>query len=126
MNNEAPQHLAEQDHILGNRAYDIIKWVALILLPAVGTLYFALAQIWGLDYGPQVVGSIVAFDTFLGAALQLSTKSYNKSDAKYDGVINVEHREDGTKAASLILKNYENPADVVNQKQVLFKVNPTP
>jgi hypothetical protein len=124
MNDEAPQHLAEQDHLLGNQAYDILKWIALILLPALGTLYFAFAQIWGLDYGPEVVGSIVAFDTFLGAVLQLSTKSYNKSDAKYDGVIDVSETEDGIKQATLQLKRYENPADVVNQKQVLFKVNP--
>lgn len=125
MTNETPQHLADQDHMLGNRTYDILKWVAMVLLPAVGTLYFALAQVWGFDYGPQVVGSVVALDTFLGAILQISTKSYNKSDSKYDGVIEVKHNDDGTKAASLILKNYENPAEVVNQKQVLFKVNPT-
>lgn len=124
MTEEAPQHLAEQDHILGNKTYDVLKWVALIFLPAVGTLYFALAQIWHLDYGPEVVGSVIALDTFLGAILQISTKSYNKSDAKYDGVIDVQELGDGRKAASLILKNYENPADVVQQKQVLFKVQP--
>lgn len=122
MTDETPQHLA-QDHLLGDRAYDILKWVALIVVPAAGTLYFALAQIWGLAYGPEVVGSVVAFDTFLGALLHISTTSYNKSDAKYDGTLQVQTKPDGTKQADLILKNYENPVDIVRQKQVTFKVN---
>lgn len=67
-----------------NKAYDILKWIALIVLPALGTLYFALAGIWGLPYGEQVVGTIAAIDTFLGALLGISTLSYNKElDKKY-------------------------------------------
>ena len=63
---------------LSNETYDILKWIAQILLPAMGTLYFALAQIWGLPYGEQVVGTITAVDTFLGALLQLSSMEYKK------------------------------------------------
>ena len=59
--------------ILSNKQYDILKWVALILLPALGTLYFGLAQIWGFPYGEQVVGTITVIDTFLGAILGIST-----------------------------------------------------
>ena len=64
--------------ILKNSTYDILKWVAQYLLPALGTLYFALAAIWGLPYGEQVVGTITAIDTFLGVLLGVSTISFNK------------------------------------------------
>lgn len=63
---------------LSNRTYDALKWVAQYLLPALGTLYFALAGIWGLPYGEQIVGTIVAVDTFLGVVLGLSSIGYNK------------------------------------------------
>ena len=63
---------------MSNKTYDILKFVAQILLPALGTLYFALASIWGLPKGEEVVGTIVALDTFLGALLGISTNNYNK------------------------------------------------
>lgn len=61
-----------------NELYDKLKWVAQILLPALGTLYFALAGIWGFPYGEQIVGTITVIDTFLGALLGISTAQYNK------------------------------------------------
>lgn len=64
-----------------NKTYDFLKWVAQYLLPAAGTLYFALAGIWGFPYGEQVVGTITAVDTFLGVILGISTIQYNKSDS---------------------------------------------
>ena len=63
---------------MSNKVYDILKWIALFLLPAIGTLYFALAGIWGFTYGEQVVGTITAIDTFLGVVLGISTARYNK------------------------------------------------
>lgn len=63
---------------LSNKTYDILKWVALILLPAIGALYFGLAQIWNLPYAEEIVGTITIIDTFLGAILGISTSSYNK------------------------------------------------
>ena len=64
---------------LNNKVYDILKWIALILIPALATLYFALAGIWGLPYGEQIVGTLTAIDTFLGALLGISTLNYNKN-----------------------------------------------
>lgn len=64
---------------LSNKTYDILKWVAQYLLPAIGTLYFALASIWGFPYGEQVVGTVTAIDTFLGVILGISTAQYNKT-----------------------------------------------
>lgn len=61
-----------------DKTYDILKWGAQYLLPALGTLYFALAGIWGFPYGEQVVGTITAVDTFLGVALGITAVQYNK------------------------------------------------
>lgn len=61
-----------------DKAYDNLKWVALILLPALGTLYFALGQIWGLPFVEQVVGTVAALDTFLGLLLNKSSKDFQK------------------------------------------------
>ena len=58
--------------------YDFLKWVTQFLLPAAGTLYFALASIWALPYGEQVVGTITAVDTFLGVLLGISSNAYYK------------------------------------------------
>lgn len=69
---------------MSNKVYDVLKWIALLFLPAAGTLYFALSGIWGLPYGEQVVGTITAVNTFLGAVLGLSTVGYNAQN-KYKG-----------------------------------------
>ncbi len=63
---------------MSNKVYDVLKWISLIVLPALGTLYFALSGIWGLPYGEEIVGTIVAIETFLGALLGISTAQYNK------------------------------------------------
>ena len=66
------------DSILSDKQYNVLKWIALILLPAIGTSYFGLATIWGFPYGEQVVGTITVLDTFLGAILGISTVQYNE------------------------------------------------
>ena len=63
---------------MSNKVYDALKWIAMYLLPALGTLHFALAGIWGLSYGEQIVGTITAVDTFLGVILGISASQYNK------------------------------------------------
>lgn len=67
---------------LSNKAYDVMKFVAQILLPAIGTLYFALAQIWDLPLAEEIVGTITAVDAFLGAVLGISTAQYNKEQMR--------------------------------------------
>jgi hypothetical protein len=64
---------------MSNKIYDVLKWIAMVVLPAIGTMYFALASIWGLPYAEQVVGTITAVDTFLGVVLGVSTAQYNKT-----------------------------------------------
>lgn len=63
---------------MSNKVYDKLKWIAMYLLPALGTLYFALAGIWGLPYGEEIVGTITAIDTFLGVVLGISNAQYKK------------------------------------------------
>lgn len=63
---------------MNNKTYDILKYITQYVLPALGTLYFALAAIWGLPYGEQIVGTITAIDAFLGVLLGISSTSYYK------------------------------------------------
>lgn len=65
---------------LDNTTYDTLKWVALIVLPACGTLYAALASLWGFPCGDQVVGTIAAITVFMGAVLQISNYEYKKAE----------------------------------------------
>ncbi len=65
---------------LSNKVYDVLKWIALYFLPALGTLYFALSGIWNFPYGEQIVGTITAVDTFIGVLLGISTNTYNKQN----------------------------------------------
>lgn len=64
---------------LDNKLYDVLKWITVICLPALGTLYFALSGIWGFPYAEQVVGTISAVTTCLGILLGISTAEYNKN-----------------------------------------------
>lgn len=69
--------------ILSNKVYDMLKWITLILLPAFGVLYLALANVWGLPYGTQVVETLAAIDLFLAALLGISTNSFKVSHPMY-------------------------------------------
>jgi len=101
---------------LNNKTYDTLKWVALYLLPALGTLYFALSGIWGFPYGEQVVGTITAIDTFLGVILGISTNNY-----KGDGELTI-NPDDPEKDVYNLNLNYP-LEDLAGKKEIVFKVN---
>lgn len=63
---------------ISNKLYDILKWLVIIVLPALATLYAALAAVWAWPYSDQVVTTITAVDTFLGAVLCISSATYNR------------------------------------------------
>ena len=63
---------------MSNKMYDVLKYIAQIVLPAVGALYFGLAKIWGFPYATEIVGTISVVDAFLGAVLKISTDQYNQ------------------------------------------------
>ena len=68
--------------LFSDKLYRILKWICMIVLPAIATLWFALGKIWGFPYLAEVEGTIVAVDTFLGALIGISTYQYNRMEAK--------------------------------------------
>lgn len=119
MADNEPKHEA-QDHLLSNTAYNTLKHTAMIGLPALGTLYFTIAQIWGLPAGEEVVGTIVAVDAFLGLLLGYSTKTYNASEAKYDGQVDIVPNEDGeTSSANASFSKMA----LAGKDEIVMKVN---
>lgn len=116
--------MPKQAKAMDNRVYDFFKYVAQIVLPAIGTLYFALAQIWGLPAADEVVGTIVAVDAFLGVLLGISSARYHGSDQRYDGVMEIAQSESGQKVFHLNL-HHDQPEDLINRREIRFKVDPT-
>lgn len=118
----APDHAAAtQDYAISNKVYDVLKFLSLILLPAVATLYFALAAIWHLPAANEVVGSIVAVDTFLGVLVKFSTNSYNNSEGKYDGSIIVTS-DPADASKRMVLAPKGDIYDIDQKDQVTLKV----
>lgn len=106
--------------LLSNAAYDRLKWVAQVLLPALGALYFGLGQIWGFPAIEEVVGSVAVLDTFLGVLLGLSTKQYNNSEAAFDGSVSLtpDHENEVTDVGVSL-----NPASLESgQKELRLRV----
>lgn len=72
--------------VVSDKVYNVLKAIAMYILPALGTLYFALAGIWGFPYGEQIVGTITAVDTFLGVFIKVLQVQYQKKlDIPEDG-----------------------------------------
>jgi hypothetical protein len=107
---------------LNSNVYDVLKSVAQIWLPGAGTLYFTLAQIWGLPAAEEVTGTVIAVDTFLGVLLGLSTAKFNASADRYDGVLSV---VDGEDTSTLHLKNVD-PRALETKDEIVFRVEKTP
>uniref|UniRef100_A0AAU7GWR5 Holin n=1 Tax=Streptomyces phage Scarif TaxID=3158858 RepID=A0AAU7GWR5_9CAUD len=108
---------AKSKPLLSDTAYGVLKQTSALVLPAVGALYFALAQIWHLPNAEEVVGTIAAINTFAGVLLGLSTRSYNNSTVPFDGTIKL----DGSRMASIQL-HHDTEAAVVNKQVAIFKV----
>lgn len=101
---------------INNQVYDILKWMAQIVLPALGTLYFGLASIWGFPYGEQIVGTITVIDAFLGAILGISSARYNG-----DGTLLID--TSGTTKDIYRFELNDGVENLKNKKNVSFKVN---
>jgi len=117
----------EESHktpLLTNRMYDLLKWFAQIVLPALGAAYFGLAQIWGFPNAEEIVGSIVVLDTFLGALLGLASKQYQESDQNVDGYLNFVDREaeDGSVRKLFDFALNDDPQTLEDQDVISFRV----
>lgn len=64
---------------LNDKVYDVLKWLALIALNAIGVLYKTLATIWGWPFGEEILTTCAALALFIGTLLGISTVEYNKS-----------------------------------------------
>jgi len=111
---------------LNNQAYDIMKWVAQIFLPALGTLYFAMAQIWGFPSGEEVVGTIVVVDAFLGTLLGLSSSSYWQSNEKNGGYLTTVGNDPDTGMPHLSMTLNKTPDELLSNRTVTLKVDNPP
>ncbi len=72
---------------MSNGLYDILKFIAQIVLPAIATFYVTIASIWGLPLGDEISRTVMAIDTLLGAILMISSANYNKAE--------LEEKDDG-------------------------------
>lgn len=108
--------------LLSNRVYEVLKNSATVVLPAVGALYFAFAQIWDFSKPDEVVASIAALNTFIGVVVAVSARSYNKSDAKYVGDIYFNQHPDDSEKMVYSLGLNGDPEDLTNLKEATFKI----
>lgn len=106
--------------LLGNRAYDVYKFIAQIVLPAAGTLYFALGKLWDLPAVEQVIGTITAVDIFLGALLSYSTKTYFSSEQPFDGALVIDTTDPMKDTYSLEVTTPL--ADLSDKKTIMLRV----
>jgi len=110
-------HAKSKRPLLGDKTYGVLKYTATIVLPAVGTLYFTLSQLWGFPNAEEVVGTIAAVNAFVGLLVGVSTVSYNNSSVAYDGTIKL----DGDQMASIQL-HHESPLSFVNKPVAILKI----
>lgn len=99
--------------VMTNKIYNVLKWIATYFLPAIGTLYFALSQIWGLPFGEEIVGTITAIDAFLGVILGISSSKY-----KGEGTLSV--GDDDT----LTIELNDSPAENLAGRTINLAVQP--
>lgn len=110
--------------LIKGKLYDVLKFLAQVVLPALGAAYFALAGIWGLPAAEQVVGTIVVVDTFLGAILHLSSTAYNKNEVA-QGTINVFPNADKTGKVFQLEVDGDPEEELEGKEKAVFKVKQT-
>ena len=65
---------------LSNKVYDVLKWLSLIALDAVGVFYKTISTVWGLPYGDEVLATFSAFSLLIGTLIGISSVMYNKNN----------------------------------------------
>ena len=60
--------------LIPSRVYDVLKWVGLIVCPALAVLFGTVAQAWGMEasIASAVVLTVNAIGTFIGAIIGVS------------------------------------------------------
>lgn len=104
---------------LNAKIYDGLKWIALVLLPALGSLYFGLGAIWHFQAVEQVVGTITLIDTFLG--LLITRTSGNHTEKQVVGDLVVKQDQFGAVSGMKLVAN-KDPLILPDQERVVFEV----
>lgn len=106
---------------MDSRTYDILKYIAQIVLPALATLYAGLAKIWPLPYSLEIPGTIMLIDAFLGALLMISSKKYYESGKDTDGTLMIDQSGDVEKW--LFALNGTPLEEIAKKARILLKVD---
>lgn len=109
--------------VLSPPVYDKLKLTVQLILPGISSLYFGLAQIWGLPNAEKIVGTLALLTVFLGSIVAISAKRYMKSDARFDGEIHQQVDGGGLVAASMEL-NGDPETMLANKDELRFKIIP--
>lgn len=106
--------------MFSNKVYNVLKYVTQIVLPAIGTFYFALASIWGFPHGEEVVGTLTVIITFLGTTLGISTHRYNKNGIGSDGAIVIDQGDDVS--GNAYVQFDKELSDIRGKNEIVLKV----
>lgn len=101
-----------------NKMYDAIKWIVVIVIPAIITLYATLGNIWNFPRVEQITATLAAIDVFLGAIMQISSSKYNKT---YDGTLHVDTITD--EEADKYLFEIDDLDDLADKDKITLKIN---
>ena len=105
---------------MNKKIYDILKWITLYFLPAFGTLWFTISQLWGLSYAEEILGTCTALTIFLSVLLKISKTSYIKSGAGLDGQMIIDTTDENKDVYRLEVNN---DFDTLSTKDtIVFKV----
>jgi hypothetical protein len=113
---------------LNDGTYNLLKTLALVVLPAAASLYFGLSQIWGLPHAEKVLGTVSVTETFLGVLLGLSSSRFHTnvayakaSGAYYDGVAEV-HDDGSEEGPALAIKFNNQAVDIPEKNEIVLRV----
>jgi hypothetical protein len=115
------EDISKHNYFISDKYYNILKRLVQIILPAFGVFYMTVGNVWGLPGTTQVSDTIIALCTFIGVVISISARNYNKSEAQYDGGLDIIQNDDGSKVYSLNLNDDTSVLD--SKKNVNFKVN---
>jgi hypothetical protein len=106
-----------------DKMYKLIKFLILIGIPSIGTLYFIAAEIWGFGSGQQILGALMTLEAILGILLGIVGRMYNNSEARFSGSLNV--TETSTKILYSLELNHA-PEELKEKDEAIFKVKKIP
>lgn len=61
-----------------SKLYDVLKWVALVALDALGIAYESLSAVWGFPFGDEIMKTCTIVSLLIGTLIGVSSYKYNK------------------------------------------------